>query len=187
MTISGDVLEEAVSWRKERRGVAVATVVSTWGSAPRPVGSQLCVDAAGSFSGSVSGGCIEASVVREALAVLADGSPRLITFQVSNDLAWEVGLACGGRVEIFVNDIDMQLEMLQEVLAVRARGGSAVLATALPSGEQALLAGDEWRGRLTLGEEVLAQGRQAIVNGESLSVETEQDACSCTCSIRRHG
>lgn len=174
MAINDDVLEEAVSWRQEGRAVALATVVSTWGSAPRPVGSQLCVDETGSFSGSVSGGCVEASVVREALAVLARGSPRLIPFQVSNDLAWEVGLACGGRLEIFINGIDMQLEMLQEVLAVRARGGSLVLATALPGGEQALLVGDELRGRLALGEVAVAQARQAIVNGKSTSIETEQ-------------
>ena len=78
--------------------VAIATVVSTWGSSPRPVGSQLAVDDQGCFIGSVSGGCIESAVVDEAFAVLEDGRPRLLTFGITNEMAWEVGLACGGRI-----------------------------------------------------------------------------------------
>ena len=101
-----DILEAAAAWRAADKGVALATVVSTWGSSPRPVGSQLAVDETGSFVGSVSGGCIEGAVVHEALDVITGGEPRLLAFGVSNSRAWEVGLACGGRVEVYVERIE---------------------------------------------------------------------------------
>ena len=99
---SDDVLARARSWRASGKGVALAPVVSTWGSSPRPVGSQLAVDDAGAMTGSVSGGCIEGAVVKEALAAIADGKPRLLDFGVSNEQAWDVGLACGGKIQVFV-------------------------------------------------------------------------------------
>jgi XdhC and CoxI family len=101
-----DMFDKAAEWRREGRDVAMATVVATWGSAPVPIGSQLAVDGRGCFTGSVSGGCIEAAVVEEALAVLADGKPRLLSFGVTNEMAWEVGLACGGRIEVFVERVE---------------------------------------------------------------------------------
>lgn len=101
-----NVFDKAAEWRWEGRDVAVATVVATWGSAPAPPGSQLAVDGQGCFTGSVSGGCIEGAVVEEALAVLADGKPRLLSFGVTDEMAWEIGLACGGRVEIFVEKLE---------------------------------------------------------------------------------
>lgn len=97
-----DVLDQAEAWRKEGRKVALATVVTTWGSSPRPVGSQLAVDGEGKFLGSVSGGCIEGAVIKEAIAAIGDGKPRLLDFGVTNEQAWEVGLACGGKVQVFV-------------------------------------------------------------------------------------
>lgn len=100
-----DVLEQAARWRTEGRRVALATVVSTWGSSPRPPGSQLAVADDGAMVGSVSGGCIEGAVVDEALAAIGDGRPRLLEFGVTNEMAWEVGLACGGRVQVFVEAI----------------------------------------------------------------------------------
>ncbi len=106
MIEGSDIFGEAARWRGEGRGVALATVVSTWGSSPRPVGSQLAVDDRGRFIGSVSGGCIEGAVVQEALGVIADGRPKLLEFGITNQMAWEVGLACGGRVEIFVERIE---------------------------------------------------------------------------------
>ena len=102
MTVEADVLTTAAAWKSQGEDVALATVVTTWGSAPRPVGSQLAVNGSGAFVGSVSGGCIEGAVVHEALEVMADGAPRLLEFGVSNDQAWEVGLACGGKVKVFV-------------------------------------------------------------------------------------
>ena len=101
-----DVLEQAAAWRRAGRDVAIATVISTWGSAPRRPGSQLAVDGEGAMVGSVSGGCVEGAVVAEAREVMAGGEPRLLEFGVTNDQAWEVGLACGGTIEVFVERLD---------------------------------------------------------------------------------
>jgi xanthine/CO dehydrogenase XdhC/CoxF family maturation factor len=101
-----DVLATAADWQRSGRRVALATVVATWGSSPRPAGSQLAVDEGGRFVGSVSGGCVEGAVIEEARAVLGDGRPRLLEFGVSDDDAWQVGLACGGRIQVFVERID---------------------------------------------------------------------------------
>lgn len=101
-----NVLDTAAAWHAAGQGVALATVVSTWGSSPRPVGSQLVVNEAGDFIGSVSGGCIEGAVVLEAREVIGDGKPRLLDFGVTDDQAWEVGLACGGKIEVFVERLD---------------------------------------------------------------------------------
>lgn len=100
-----DVLATAEAWRAEGRGVAVATVVETWGSAPRPVGSHLVVDADGNFEGSVSGGCVEGAVISEAADVIADGAPRLLEFGVADETAWRVGLSCGGRIAVYVERV----------------------------------------------------------------------------------
>jgi len=101
-----DILGTAASWRAAGRQVALATVVTTWGSSPRPVGSQLVVDDKGTFLGSVSGGCIEGAVIQEAKAVMRSGTPRTLEFGVSNEQAWEVGLACGGKVRVFVERVE---------------------------------------------------------------------------------
>jgi xanthine/CO dehydrogenase XdhC/CoxF family maturation factor len=101
-----DILDTAAAWKQEGRKVALATVVSTWGSSPRPAGSQLAVDGAGEMVGSVSGGCIEGAVIHEALKVMEDGEPRLLSFGVTNEMAWEVGLACGGKVEVYVEAVE---------------------------------------------------------------------------------
>ncbi len=100
-----DVLEAAARWRREGRGVAIATVVETWGSAPRPVGSHLAIDENGLFLGSVSGGCVEGAVVSEAADVIADGKARLIEFGVADETAWQVGLSCGGRISVYVEKV----------------------------------------------------------------------------------
>ncbi len=104
--MSDEILDQAAAWRANGTGVALATVVHTWGSSPRPVGSQLAVDATGKFAGSVSGGCIEGAVIKEALDAIATGRPRLLDFGVTNEQAWEVGLACGGKVQVFVERLD---------------------------------------------------------------------------------
>ena len=104
--LTEDTLRIAAEWRAAGKRVALATVVTTWGSSPRPVGSQLVVDDSGNFVGSVSGGCIEGAVVREALEVMDDHKPRLLDFGVSNEQAWDVGLACGGKVEVYVEAVE---------------------------------------------------------------------------------
>lgn len=100
------ILETAAAWMKAGRRVAIATVVATWGSSPRPLGSQLLVDEHGAFLGSVSGGCIEGAVIGEALEVIGSGTPRLLDFGVSDERAWEVGLSCGGKVQVYVEALE---------------------------------------------------------------------------------
>jgi xanthine/CO dehydrogenase XdhC/CoxF family maturation factor len=101
-----DILKTAEEWRKSGRGVALATVVETWGSAPRPVGSNLVIDEEGNFLGSVSGGCVEGAVVTEALEVIGDGKPRTLEFGVADETAWQVGLSCGGTIRVYVEKVD---------------------------------------------------------------------------------
>ncbi len=100
-----DPLDVAQSWKEEGRKVALATVVETWGSAPRPVGSQLVIDGDGNFEGSVSGGCVEGAVVFEAIDILESGLPKVLEFGVADETAWEVGLSCGGRIRVFVEPV----------------------------------------------------------------------------------
>jgi xanthine/CO dehydrogenase XdhC/CoxF family maturation factor len=105
VTHDEDVLRQATAWLDAGRGVAVATVLSTWGSSPRPPGSLLAVNDALEFVGSVSGGCVEAAVVEAASEVIRDGAPRRLRYGVTDARAWDVGLACGGTVEIFVERV----------------------------------------------------------------------------------
>lgn len=100
-----DLLRTAETWVREGRKVALATVVETWGSAPRPVGSHLVIDVEGRFLGSVSGGCVEGDVMTEAMEVMADGRPRIIEFGVADETAWRAGLSCGGRIKVFVEKV----------------------------------------------------------------------------------
>jgi xanthine/CO dehydrogenase XdhC/CoxF family maturation factor len=104
--MSEDVLETAAQWLASGHKVALGTVVKTWGSAPRPAGSQIAVRDDGAFVGSVSGGCIEGAVIEGARETMRDGKVRKLEFGVSDELAWSVGLACGGRVEVFVEPVD---------------------------------------------------------------------------------
>ena len=103
---SDDVLVQAAIWKADGDDVALATVVSTWGSSPRPVGSQLAIRGDGAFVGSVSGGCIEGAVVSEAMDVIRENTVRSLDFGVTDEMAWEVGLACGGEIKIFVEKLD---------------------------------------------------------------------------------
>ncbi len=105
-TAERDVLTIAESWRRSDREIALATVVETWGSAPRPVGSHLVIDADGNFEGSVSGGCVEGAVVGEAIDVIEDGKARMLEFGVADETAWRVGLSCGGRIRVYVEKVD---------------------------------------------------------------------------------
>ncbi|MBV9288049.1 MAG: XdhC family protein [Hyphomicrobiales bacterium] len=105
LTREEDVLEAAEAWRESGREVAIATVVETWGSAPRPIGSHLVIDKDGNFLGSVSGGCVEGAVVEEAAEVIADGEPRMLEFGVADETAWRVGLSCGGRIKVLVEKL----------------------------------------------------------------------------------
>jgi xanthine dehydrogenase accessory factor len=100
-----DVLETAASWLSSGHKVALGTVTKTWGSSPRPAGSQIAVRDDGAFVGSVSGGCVEGAVIEDAQNAMHDGNVRTLDFGVSDEQAWSVGLACGGRIEIFVEPL----------------------------------------------------------------------------------
>jgi xanthine dehydrogenase accessory factor len=137
--------EIALDWHRAGRGVALATVVETWGSAPRPAGSQLVISGAGDIMGSVSGGCVEGAVVVEAMEAIADGVPRLLTYGVSDDAAFAVGLACGGTIRVLVDPVREDAfspDLLGALVAARA-GGRAVAMVTRMEGWQRALAGAE--------------------------------------------
>ena len=101
------ILDEAKDWLTAKRNVVLATVIQTWGSSPRPIGSRMIINEKGDFSGSVSGGCVETAVVRECMGLIKEKKPfKKIEFKVSNESAWEVGLACGGEIAIFLEQIN---------------------------------------------------------------------------------
>ncbi len=105
MNATRDELEIAEDWIKAGREVAVATVVETWGSAPRPVGSHLVIDEEGNFEGSVSGGCVEGEVISAAVDVINTGEPKMLEFGVADETAWRAGLSCGGRIRVYVERV----------------------------------------------------------------------------------
>ena len=119
-----DIPEQALAWAEAGKSVALATVVKTWGSAPRPVGSQLVVDQDMAFQGSVSGGCVESAVLFEATEAMQDGTCRVLNFGVSDESAFEVGLACGGEIEVMVEPLGVgqgpSLDQLRALVAARA-------------------------------------------------------------------
>lgn len=100
-----DIISVATQWREAGEQVAIATVTETWGSSPRPAGSQLAVTVSGKIAGSVSGGCIEGAVAEAAMKTIASGVPQLLDFGITNERAWEVGLACGGKLKVFVEKL----------------------------------------------------------------------------------
>ena len=105
-SVDTEVVKTAVAWFDAGHQATLATVIRTWGSAPRPVGAMLVIRDDGHVIGSVSGGCVEGAVIEEAQAAIRDGKPRLLDFGVSDEQAWEVGLACGGKIEILVERVE---------------------------------------------------------------------------------
>lgn len=129
--------EIALDWHQSGAGAVLATVVQTWGSAPRPVGAQLVVSGAGAIMGSVSGGCVEGAVILEAAGVLATGLPRLLTFGVSDDTAFATGLACGGTIEVLLDPVGvgqgLPVALLRNLCAARAARRPVALSVRLPA------------------------------------------------------
>ncbi len=103
--VTRDELDIAEQWLMEGRKVALATVIETWGSAPRPTGSHLVIDDEGNFEGSVSGGCVEGAVITEAVSIIASEGSKILEFGVADEKAWEVGLSCGGEIKVLVEVI----------------------------------------------------------------------------------
>ena len=116
MTEVDDILTPMSVWLKEKRKVALATVISTWGSAPRPVGGQMAIDSNGEIIGSVSGGCIEGAVINEGINSINDGKLRIKDYGISNDMAWEVGLACGGELKVLIQPLNLEDEMVYSIV-----------------------------------------------------------------------
>jgi xanthine dehydrogenase accessory factor len=140
--MSDQIPEIALEWHRAGRGAALATVVETWGSAPRPAGSQLVISGAGDIMGSVSGGCVEGAVVVEALEAMADGRPRLLTYGVSDNVAFAVGLACGGTIRVLVDpvaDSALAPALLGDLVAARAAGQPVALVARLDGPVRALV------------------------------------------------
>jgi xanthine dehydrogenase accessory factor len=129
-----DVLGQALAWVREGRVVAMATVVETWGSSPRPRGSQLAIRDDGLFVGSVSGGCVEAKVVEVARRAMHERAPRMLEFGVSDDDAWGVGLACGGTVRILVEAVEVNRGALETAAEAMAAKRPVVVVTPLEGG-----------------------------------------------------
>lgn len=136
--------EIALDWHRAGKGAALATVIETWGSAPRPVGSQLAVSGAGEMMGSVSGGCVEGAVVAEAEAALEDGEPRVLTYGVSDQDAFAVGLACGGTIRVLVEPVGKALPeaMLADIVTARAGRVGIAYAVDLENWDRSLTAAD---------------------------------------------
>jgi xanthine dehydrogenase accessory factor len=137
-----DPIKIALDWDNEGREVALATVIATWGSSPVPVGSQLVVDSRGTFEGSVSGGCIEGAVITEALEVIENSRPKRLFFGVSNERAWEVGLACGGEIEIYVEKLEPNRALYKDVMALKMDQRSFYLVTDLINHDKVLIRPD---------------------------------------------
>ncbi|CCQ75116.1 XdhC family protein [Magnetospira sp. QH-2] len=142
-----DPLVTARTWIQQGINIALATVVETWGSAPRPVGSHMVINDRGAFAGSVSGGCIENILVSEALEVIAEGAPQSLSYGVSTEQAQEVRLACGGTIKIFLERLD-EPSLLDRLITARP----LVRVVDLGSGAWATLDEETAAGLLTLSE-----------------------------------
>jgi len=126
-----EVLDELNRWTRDGEDIAIATVVETWGSSPRPLGSKMLVTRSGKMAGSVSNGCIEGAVFEEAQKVLKSGEAKVVAFGVSDDVAFGVGLACGGHIEVFVQPLN---DAHRELIAMLNRNEAATLSTDLATG-----------------------------------------------------
>lgn len=166
-----DILGAARNFLARGQKAALATVVTTWGSSPRPIGSLLAATEGGAFVGSVSGGCVEGAVVSEADAVMNGAPAKLLKFGISNEQAWDVGLACGGKVEILVAPLLNATAALDRVADAQTGKRGAVLATDLVTGEMTALLEGEKPGD-AFAASIEQDARRALAQDESTTVET---------------
>jgi xanthine dehydrogenase accessory factor len=172
MNSNNEILSEAIAWSENGHSVVVATVVSTWGSSPRPTGSRLAADETGRFIGSVSGGCVEGAVLEAAAEVIETGQPILLKFGVADETAWSVGLACGGTVQIFV-ELFVHSALFKQIFDRVREGRTETLVVSLLTGARYRFDSDGRLPGLALGpavHEIVASSRQG---GEDHIVETE--------------
>src|SRR5260221_13835816 len=166
-----DILDQVERWRDSGERVAVATVIQTWGSAPRPAGSAMALRAGGKVTGSVSGGCVEGAVVESGLRCLSTGRPERLRFGVSDETAWSVGLACGGTIEVFVEPL--RGETFDSIRSAIREGRVAAVATVVAGAEgtlgRRLLVADDGTVTGSLGEgldaAVVSLAREALGGG----------------------
>ncbi len=167
MNVNDQAIERAAAWRAGGKGVALVTVIATWGSSPRPIGSQLAVNEDGAMAGSISGGCIEGEVIATALDVIADCRPRTLEFGVANERAWEVGLPCGGSIRVFIETAPES-----RILDTLITGRPVVRVVRLNDGYSTLIRGDAIGSDCGLDERVVTVARRAIAEDASRIVET---------------
>ncbi len=168
---SDNMPELALDWHRAGRGAVLATVIETWGSAPRGAGSQMVVDGAGLMMGSVSGGCVEGAVVLEAAEVLAERRPRVLTYGVSDADAFAVGLACGGTIRVLVEPVGAWAEVLERLVAARAAGVAVALVTDLATYQRQLVGPGEEAAvdaRLRSDRSGVEEGRFIAVHNRGL-------------------
>src|SRR5262245_48872615 len=167
-----DILPDIERWQNEGRPIAIATVVETWGSAPRPAGGKMALTGDGRIAGSVSGGCVENAVVEAGKKTLASGRPQLLHYGVSDDTAWSVGLACGGSLDVFVDRLDPAL--FETVGAALRAEKPVVIATVIrgPEGELGRKLALFEDGQVIGGIDAaaLAEARSALEGGTSRRV-----------------
>ena len=176
-----DILSDLDHWRAENKSIALATVIQTWGSSPRRAGAKMALTPDGNISGSVSGGCVEGAVFEEGVGVLKSNHPKLLHFGVADETAWEVGLACGGSIDIFVKPLD--LEFFKALRSAWAAGQPAVSVTVVRGAEE--IVGREMLvredGTVTgslqaeLDQQALPAAREALAQGESRRVVLKDD------------
>lgn len=147
-----DMPERALAWHRAGRGAVLATVVETWGSAPRPVGSQLVIAGDGEMAGSVSGGCVEGAVVLEAMDAVGTGAAQMLEFGVSDDEAFAVGLACGGRIRVWLEPVGgaLPVEMLEALVAARAARRPVAYVVDVETGARRLDEAEAWAERFRM-------------------------------------
>jgi xanthine dehydrogenase accessory factor len=173
MGVPEDMNENAVCWLREGRRVAMATVINTWGSSPRPVGSQLLVDADRRFEGSVSGGCIEGEVITLALEVISSRKPKQLTFGVSNNQAWEVGLSCGGEIEIYIENINDNHRLLEKLVENQRSKIPVCLLKNLDSAELHLLEKEDIHSLMEFHPELEMLVKKAFKNNKNKAIECD--------------
>lgn len=164
-----DPLSIAEQWYGEGRAIALATVIETWGSAPRPVGSHLLVDGEGNFEGSVSGGCVEGAVITEALDVIAVGEAKILEFGIADETAWRVGLSCGGRIRIYVERLGLKhVSRLERLNVARRARKPAVLVTDIEGDDAYLIVDDEQSNNVLTEDAVkaLQSGRSGRIDAD---------------------
>ncbi|MHC8507823.1 MAG: XdhC family protein [Rhodospirillales bacterium] len=167
-----DILAAALRWRAEGRAAAQATVIETWGSAPQPAGAKLVIDSEGRFEGSVSGGCVESAVAFEAGQVIASGRPKLLSFGVSDEDAWAVGLACGGAVRIYVEPLTDN-GALERILAAAAARETLARAVDLASGRAEIMGPEDIADAADTADAALqSAAARAFASGAPVLTET---------------